>query len=84
MSTTIAARVPSGSFFDLTRSGPELTRLREEGAESVLPFALMGRILRSGTPYAEHARALRSEQLTGAGATFDWFDAELPRRSPTT
>ncbi|GAA2112080.1 hypothetical protein GCM10009759_54530 [Kitasatospora saccharophila] len=79
MSTTIAARVPSGSFFDLTRSDPELTRLREEGAESVLPFALMGRILRSGTPYAEHARTLRSEQLTVAGATFDWFDAELPR-----
>ncbi|MFE2349750.1 hypothetical protein ACWEPB_34930 [Kitasatospora cineracea] len=79
MSSTIAARVPSGSFFDLTRSDPELTRLREEGAESVLPFVLMGRILRSGTPYAEQARALRSEQVTVAGVTFDWFDAELPR-----
>lgn len=79
MSTTIAARVPSGSFFDLTRSDPELTQLRETGAEWALPFALMGRILRSGIPYAEHARALRSEQLTVAGAAFDWFDAELPR-----
>ncbi|AUG78655.1 hypothetical protein CFP65_3878 [Kitasatospora sp. MMS16-BH015] len=79
MSTTIAARVPSGSFFDLTRSDPELAQLREAGAEWALPFALMGRILRSGTPYAEHARTLRSEQLTVAGAAFAWFDAELPR-----
>ncbi|MFI0941132.1 hypothetical protein [Streptomyces sp. NPDC021020] len=79
MSTTIATRVPPGSFFDLTRSDPELAQLRESEAAWALPFALMGRILHSGTPYAEHARALRSERLTAAGATFDWYDAELPR-----
>ncbi|MGW5349505.1 hypothetical protein ACWERV_03170 [Streptomyces sp. NPDC004031] len=79
MSTTIATRVPPGSFFDLTRSDPELAQLREAGAAQALPFALMGRILRSDTSYAEHARALRSERLTAAGATFDWYDAELPR-----
>lgn len=78
MSATIATRVPPGSFFDLTRSDPELTRLREEGAEPALPFALMGRILRSGISYAEPARTMRREQLTVAGQTFDWFDAELP------
>ncbi|MET8542603.1 hypothetical protein ABZW03_18390 [Kitasatospora sp. NPDC004799] len=78
MKTAIAARVPVGSFFDLDRKDPDLTRLREQGAESALPFALMERLLKSGTPYAERARTLRSEPVTVAGATFDWFDAELP------
>ncbi|MFD4658950.1 hypothetical protein ACFWP2_25350 [Kitasatospora sp. NPDC058444] len=77
MKTAIAARVPAGSFFDLDRKDPVLTRLREEGAESALPFALMERLVKSGTPYAEHARSLRGEPVTVAGATFDWFDAEL-------
>ncbi|WP_043475202.1 hypothetical protein [Kitasatospora sp. MBT66] len=79
MSTAIATRVPAGSFFDLDRKDPELTRLREQGAESALPFALMERLVKSGTPYAEHARTMRSEPVSLAGATFDWFDAELPR-----
>ncbi|KJS58197.1 hypothetical protein [Streptomyces rubellomurinus] len=78
MSTAIATRVPAGSFFDLNRKDPDLTRLREEGAEQALPFALMERLVKSGTPYAEYARALRSEPVTVAGASFDWFDAELP------
>ncbi|MFJ8476238.1 hypothetical protein [Kitasatospora sp. NPDC094011] len=78
MTTTIAARVPAGSFFDLDRNDPALTRLREEGAELTLPFALMERLVKSGTPYSEHARSLRSEPVTVAGATFGWFDAELP------
>ncbi|MFJ2192479.1 hypothetical protein ACIOJE_31840 [Kitasatospora sp. NPDC087861] len=77
MKTAIAARVPAGSFFDLDRKDPVLTRLREEGAELVLPFALMERLVKSGTPYAEHARSLGSEPVTVAGANFDWFDAEL-------
>ncbi|MFC5666206.1 hypothetical protein ACFP3U_24925 [Kitasatospora misakiensis] len=79
MKTAIATRVPAGSFFDLDRKDPDLIRLREEGAESALPFALMERLVKSGTPYAEHARSLRSEPVTVAGVTFDWFDAELPR-----
>ncbi|MFJ1755978.1 hypothetical protein [Kitasatospora sp. NPDC088134] len=78
MKTAIATRVPAGSFFDLDRKDPDLTRLREQGAESALPFALMERLVKSGTPYAEHARSLRSETVSVAGATFDWFDAELP------
>ncbi|MFI9788846.1 hypothetical protein ACIHEI_35855 [Kitasatospora sp. NPDC051984] len=79
MSPTIATRVEPGSFFDLTRKDPALTRLRDAGAEPVLPFALMERLVRSGTPFAEHARVLRSDTVTVAGVTFDWFDAELPR-----
>ncbi|MFF7590788.1 hypothetical protein ACFZCK_25215 [Kitasatospora purpeofusca] len=79
MKTAIAARVPAGSFFDLDRKDPVLTRLREEGSEPALPFALMERLVKSGTPYADHARSLRSEPVTVAGVTFDWFDAELPR-----
>ncbi|MFJ5924788.1 hypothetical protein ACIQF6_19520 [Kitasatospora sp. NPDC092948] len=79
MSPTIATRVEPGSFFDLTRKDPALTRLRETGAEPVLPFVLMERLVRSGTPFAEHARALRSDTVTVAGVTFDWFDAGLPR-----
>ncbi|MER7766990.1 hypothetical protein [Kitasatospora sp. NPDC096140] len=39
----------------------------------------MERLVKSGTPYAEHARALRREPVTVAGTTFDWFDAALPR-----
>ncbi|MFF2144245.1 hypothetical protein [Kitasatospora sp. NPDC058190] len=78
MKTAIAARVPVGSFFDLDRKDPVLTRLREEGAELALPFALMERLVKSGTPYAEHARSLRSEPVNVAGANFEWFDAELP------
>ncbi len=79
MKTIIATRVPAGSFFDLDRKDPDLTRLREQGAEQALPFALMERLVKSGTSYAEHARSLRSERVTVAGAGFDWFDAELPR-----
>ncbi|MBV6700114.1 hypothetical protein KV557_23915 [Kitasatospora aureofaciens] len=78
MKTAIATRVPAGSFFDLDRKDPDLIRLREVGAESALPFALMERLVKSGTPYAEHARTLRSDNVTVAGANFDWFDAELP------
>ncbi|WP_380279958.1 hypothetical protein [Kitasatospora purpeofusca] len=78
MKTTIATRVPAGSFFDLGRKGQDLIRLREEGADSALPFALMERIVKSGTPYAEHARSLRSDKVSVAGVSFDWFDAELP------
>ncbi|WP_031066956.1 hypothetical protein [Streptomyces sp. NRRL WC-3742] len=78
MSTTIATRVPAGSFFDLDRKDPALTRLREEGASLALPFALMETLVKSGTPYADHARSLRAESVTVAGARFDWFDAELP------
>lgn len=79
MKTAIATRVPVGSFFDLDRKDPVLTRLREEGAEPALPFALMERLVKSGTTYADHARSLRSDPVTVAGVTFDWFDAELPR-----
>ncbi|MFF2951392.1 hypothetical protein ACFVVU_08605 [Kitasatospora sp. NPDC057965] len=78
MKTAITPHVPAGSFFDLTRKDPDLTRLREVGADSVLPFVLMERLLRSATPYAEHARSLRSDDVTVAGARFDWFDAKLP------
>ncbi|MGE7432741.1 hypothetical protein [Kitasatospora sp. NPDC001175] len=78
MKTAIATRVPAGSFFDLDRKDPELTRLREEGADLALPFALMERLVKSGTPYAAHARALRSDNVTVTGTNFDWFDAELP------
>ncbi|MFG2905431.1 hypothetical protein ACGF13_10280 [Kitasatospora sp. NPDC048286] len=78
MKTAIANHVPIGSFFDLDRKDPDLIRLREVGADRVLPFALMERLLKSGTPYAEQARSLRSDTVTVAGAHFDWFDAELP------
>ncbi|MFD0273413.1 hypothetical protein ACFVHB_05770 [Kitasatospora sp. NPDC127111] len=78
MSTTIATRVPAGSFFDLGRKDSMLTRLREEGAELALPFALMEHLVKSGTPYSEHARSLRSEPVPVAGVTFDWFDGKLP------
>ncbi|MGA5818066.1 hypothetical protein ACPC54_09425 [Kitasatospora sp. NPDC094028] len=78
MSTTIATRVPAGSFFDLDRKDPDLIRIREQGAEPALPFVLMERLVKSGTPYAKHARSLRSEPVTVAGASFDWFDATLP------
>ncbi|MFD8696463.1 hypothetical protein [Kitasatospora purpeofusca] len=78
MKSAIADRVPDGSFFDLHRKDPDLIRLREQGAEIALPFALMERLTKSGTPYAEHARSLRSEPVTVAGAAFDWFDARLP------
>ncbi|MFF4815051.1 hypothetical protein ACFY2K_10740 [Kitasatospora sp. NPDC001309] len=78
MKTAIATRVPTGSFFDLDRKDPDLIRLREQGAEPAMPFALMERLVKTGTPFAEHARMLRSEPVTVAGASFDWFDAELP------
>ncbi|RDG36984.1 hypothetical protein DVH02_17065 [Streptomyces corynorhini] len=68
----------SGSFFDLSRKDLALSRLREGGVEWTLPFALMERLVKSGTPYAEHARSLRSDNVTVAGASFDWFDAKLP------
>ncbi|MEV5983784.1 hypothetical protein AB0L85_02015 [Streptomyces sp. NPDC052051] len=78
MQTTIATRVEPGSFFDLGRKDPTLIQLREVGAEWAMPFALMERLVKSGTRYAEHARSLRSDNVTVAGASFDWFDAELP------
>ncbi|GAA2780477.1 hypothetical protein ACFQ0M_49275 [Kitasatospora aburaviensis] len=78
MQTTIATRVEAGSFFDLGRKDPALIRLRENGAERALPFALMERLVKSGTPYAEHARALHSDSVHVSGAGFDWFDGELP------
>lgn len=78
MKTAIAPHVLTGSFFDLDRKDPDLIRLREVGAESALPFALMERLVKSGTRYAEHARSLRSDNVTVAGANFDWFEAELP------
>lgn len=77
MNTTIATRVKAGSFFDLGRKDPELIRLREDGAERALPFALMERLVKSGNPYAEHARALHSDSVNVAGAAFDWFDGAL-------
>ncbi len=77
MHTTIATRVEAGSFFDLGREDPALIRLREDGAERALPFALMERLVKSGTPYAEHARALRSDRVDVAGGAFDWFDGAL-------
>ncbi|MEU9373512.1 hypothetical protein AB0D94_07055 [Streptomyces sp. NPDC048255] len=78
MQTTISTRVESGSFFDLDRKESALNRLREECAEWALPFALMERLVKSGVPYAEHARALRSDSVHASGVGFDWFDAELP------
>lgn len=78
MQTTIATRVASGSFFDLGRRDPALIRLREDDAEQALPFALMERLVKSGIPYAEHARSLRSERVHVAGTGFDWFDGALP------
>ncbi|MFE3863273.1 hypothetical protein ACFXPT_22925 [Streptomyces goshikiensis] len=80
MQTTISTRVESGSFFDLDRKEQALIRLREEGAEWALPFALMEHLVKSGTPYVEHARALSSDRVHVSGATFDWFDAELPEQ----
>ncbi|MGW6413413.1 hypothetical protein ACWF95_41230 [Streptomyces vinaceus] len=78
METTIATRVQAGSFFDLGRKDPALARLREDDAEQALPFALMERLVKSGVPYAEHARALSSDSVDVAGARFDWFAAGLP------
>ncbi|GGS39147.1 hypothetical protein Snoj_28510 [Streptomyces nojiriensis] len=80
MQTTIATRVESGSFFDLSREDPALTRLREDDAEPALPFALMERLVKSGIPYAEHARALSSDTVHVSGASFDWYGAGLPRQ----
>ncbi|KJS53683.1 hypothetical protein [Streptomyces rubellomurinus] len=80
MQTTIATRVESGSFFDLGRKDPALTRLRDDGAEWALPFVLMERLVNSDTPYADYARALRADSVQVFGAGFDWFDAELPGR----
>ncbi|MGG8410347.1 hypothetical protein ACM614_29230 [Streptomyces sp. 12297] len=80
MHTTIATRVEPGSFFDLGRNDPALIRLREDDAEQALPFALMERLVQSGIPYAEHARTLSSDSVDVAGASFDWFDAELPEQ----
>ncbi|MFJ4316890.1 hypothetical protein ACIP46_16615 [Streptomyces lavendulae] len=78
MQTTIATHVETGSFFDLDREEPALIRLREDDAEQVLPFALMERLVKSGIPYAEHARALRSDSVHVSGAGFDWFAGDLP------
>ncbi|MFD9592267.1 hypothetical protein ACFWA9_05835 [Kitasatospora sp. NPDC059973] len=78
MKPAITDRVPIGSFFDLDRKDPNLIRLREQGAEMALPFVLMECLVKSGTPYAEHALSLRSEHVTVAGTSFDWYDAELP------
>ncbi|MFJ3882133.1 hypothetical protein ACIPW5_32405 [Streptomyces sp. NPDC090077] len=78
MHTSIATRVKAGSFFDLGRQDPALTRLREDGAERALPFALMEHLVKSGTPYGDYARALRSAPVHVAGAAFDWYAAELP------
>ncbi|MEU6755541.1 hypothetical protein [Streptomyces sp. NPDC046685] len=74
----ITATVETGSFFDLGRQDPALIRLREDGAERALPFALMERLVKSGVPYAEHARALASDLVHVSGTAFDWFDADLP------
>ncbi|MFK0252064.1 hypothetical protein [Streptomyces sp. NPDC090445] len=74
----ITTTVVSGSFFDLDRQDPALIRLREDGAERALPFALMERLMKSGVPYAEHARALGSDPVHVSGTAFDWFAAELP------
>ncbi|MFD4243280.1 hypothetical protein ACFWP3_17015 [Streptomyces sp. NPDC058525] len=80
MHTAIATRVEPGSFFDLGRQDPELIRLLEDNAERALPFALMERLVKSGIPYAEHARALSSDSVHISGARFDWFGAELPEQ----
>ncbi|KIF76619.1 hypothetical protein QR77_27590 [Streptomyces sp. 150FB] len=80
MQTTIATRVESGSFFDLSREDPALTRLREDDAAPALPFALMERLVKSGIPYAEHARALSSDTVHASGASFDWYGSDLPRQ----
>ncbi|MCB5164562.1 hypothetical protein LG634_06905 [Streptomyces bambusae] len=77
MPTTIAACVESGSFFDLNRDDPVLTQLRENGSEHALPFALMEHLVKSGTPYAEHARTLAADPVPVDGAVFDWFDGAL-------
>ncbi|MEU3721416.1 hypothetical protein [Streptomyces sp. NPDC031705] len=74
----ITATVEPGSFFDLGRQDPALIRLRENGAVRALPFALMERLMKSGVPYAEHARALGSDIVHVSGSAFDWFDADLP------
>ncbi|MEU4953131.1 hypothetical protein [Streptomyces lavendulae] len=76
----ITATVEPGSFFDLGRHDPTLIRLREDGAERALPFALMERLMKSGVPYAEHARALASDLVHVASTAFDWFDSDLPRQ----
>ncbi|MFD8979014.1 hypothetical protein [Streptomyces sp. NPDC059564] len=80
MQTAISTLVTSGSFFDLERKEPALLRLREEGAEQALPFALMEQLVKSGVPYAEHARLLRSDSVHASGVSFDWFDGELPQQ----
>lgn len=80
MQTTIATHVETGSFFDLDRQEPTLIRLREDDAAQALPFALMEHLVRSGIPYAEHARALRSDRVQVAGADFDWLAGELPEQ----
>lgn len=80
MQTTIATHVETGSFFDLDREEPALIRLREDDAEQALPFALMEHLVKSGIPYAEHARALRSDSVHVSGASFDWFAGELPEQ----
>ncbi|AXE23540.1 hypothetical protein C0216_08755 [Streptomyces globosus] len=77
MHTTIATRVEAGTFFDLGRQDPALIRLREDGAERALPFALMEHLVKSGTPYAEHSRSLGSDTVNVAGTAFDWFDGTL-------
>ncbi|MFE0601689.1 hypothetical protein ACFW2T_14145 [Streptomyces sp. NPDC058892] len=80
MHTAIATRVEPGSFFDLGRNDPALIRLREDDAEHALPFALMERLVKSGIPYAEHARTLSSDSVDVAGVRFTWLDAELPEQ----
>jgi hypothetical protein len=75
--TTIDTRVETGSFFDLGRNDPALIQLREDDAERALPFALMEHLVKSGTPFAERARALSSDIINVTGAAFDWFDGTL-------
>ncbi|MFJ4777412.1 hypothetical protein [Streptomyces sp. NPDC088762] len=74
----ITTTVEPGSFFDLGRQDPALIRLREDDAQQALPFVLMEHLVKSGVPYAEHARTLRSERVYAAGTGFDWFHGELP------
>jgi hypothetical protein len=80
LQTTIATHVQSGSFFDLTRADPALVRLREDRAAWTLPFALMEHLLKSGTPYSAHARALRSDTVHVSGLGLDWFEGDLPHQ----
>ncbi|MGX2995599.1 hypothetical protein JNUCC64_15105 [Streptomyces sp. JNUCC 64] len=80
MHTTITTRVEPGSFFDLGRNDPALIRLREDDAEQALPFVLMEHLVKSGIPYAEHARALSGDSVEVAGARFTWFEGELPEQ----